>query len=45
MLSADILKTIECAVPHNCAKELNDSNHCAHCQIGYEFIVSEPKCL
>ena len=45
MLSADILNTIECAVPHICAKELKESNHCAHCQIGYEFIVTEPKSL
>ena len=45
MLNAEILKTIECAIPHNCAKGKNESNKCAHCEIGYEFIAMDPKSL
>ena len=45
MLSVDILKTIECAIPHNCIKGINESNKCAHCEIGYEFIAVEPESL
>ena len=45
MLNAKILKTIECAIPHNCAKGNNESNKCAHCEIGYEFIAMDPKSL
>ena len=45
MLNAEILKTIECAIPHDCAKGNNESNKCAHCEIGYEFIAMDPKSL
>ena len=45
MLSLDVLKTIQCAIPHNCAKDKNDSHKCAHCELGYEFIVHEPESL
>ena len=45
MLNAEILKTIECAIPHNCAKGKNESHKCAHCEIGYEFIAMDPKSL
>ena len=44
MLSAENMK-IEYAVPHNCSKGTNESNQCAHCHVGYEFIVTEPESL
>ena len=45
MLNAEILKTIECAISHDCSKDKNESNKCAHCEIGYEFIAMDPKSL
>ena len=45
MLSGDVLKTIQCAITHSCAKDKNESNKCAHCEIGYEFIAMGPESL
>ena len=45
MLRAEILKSIECAISHKCAKIQNESSKCAHCEIGHEFIAMDPKSL
>ena len=45
MISEEILNSIECSIPHYCAKENNESKKCARCLIGYEFIVMEPESL
>ena len=42
MIDSDALKCIECAVPHTCAKQVNGSQRCAQCEVGYCFIVCEP---
>lgn len=45
ILSQEVLNTIKCAIPHKCKKETNALKKCAHCEIGYNFIVNEPKTL
>ena len=42
MLNQRILNNIECAIPHKCAKDNNESKRCAQCDIGYLFIACEP---
>ena len=42
MISADILKSIECAIPHECSKLNEESLKCVYCEFGYAFIVHEP---
>ena len=45
MLTADILKTIECAIPHECSKLIDESYKCCYCEVGYAFIVHDPVVL
>lgn len=37
-----MLKCIECAMPHKCAKTVNGSASCTKCDSEYRFIVFEP---
>ena len=45
MLSNQIVKNIECAIGHKCAREANESAKCAQCALGYLFIACEPTTL
>ena len=45
MLNQQIYQSIECAIAHKCAKDANEPKRCAHCEIGYKFIVMEPESL
>ena len=42
MMPSDVLKSIECAIPHECTKLIDESLKCGYCEIGYSFIVHEP---
>jgi len=42
MLNQNLLKNIECVIPHKCAKDTDKSKRCAQCEIGYSFIACEP---
>jgi hypothetical protein len=42
MISSDILNSIECAIPHECSKLVDESLECGYCKVGYSFIVCEP---
>jgi hypothetical protein len=42
MLNRKIIKNVECAVPHKCAKSKDSSKRCAQCEIGYSFFACEP---
>lgn len=42
MLSVEILKCVECAIPHDCIKEIDPSKRCIQCEINYSFIALEP---
>jgi hypothetical protein len=42
MLNQQIYSNIRCAIPHQCAKQEDNSNKCAQCEIAYSFIACEP---
>jgi hypothetical protein len=42
MLNQTVYSSIECAIAHQCAKDEDNSNKCAQCEIGYSFIACEP---
>jgi hypothetical protein len=42
MFSADILKSMECVIPHKCNKLIDKTLKCVYCEVGYSFIVHEP---
>jgi hypothetical protein len=42
MLNQEVRELIECAVPHSCPREKEDSNKCVQCETGYSFIACDP---
>jgi hypothetical protein len=45
MQNRDKLKSVECAVAHKCAKNGDKTKRCAQCEIGYAFVVCDPRTL
>lgn len=46
MQNQEIIKSIECDVPHKCSKNAKDlTKKCAQCEIGYSFVACEPRTL
>lgn len=45
MQNREILKSVECALPHKCAKKEDETKRCAYCEIGYPFVACDARIL